>query len=144
MLALIEPVIMQLLMNGFNRPSTPMLPSKSGMALTALAVFLGCTGIVYMLIAFHEIILADYSPLIAALGTGALSLLLAAFAATTACHLDDLRKAKARIMHDNSRKSLIEAIEAATKGLEEPIADHPRTSVILASLAGYMAGNKLH
>ncbi len=144
MLALIEPVVMQLLMNGINRPSTPILPSKTGMALTALSVFLGCTGIVYMLIAFHEIILADYSPLIAALGTGALALLLAAFSAATACHLDDIRKAKSRMMHDNTKNSLLEAIEAATQGLQEPIADHPRTSVILASLAGFMAGNKLH
>ena len=144
MMALIEPVVMQLLMNGINRPSTPILPTKTGMALTALSVFLGGTGLVYMMIAFHEIILAEYSPLVAALGTGALALLLAAFSATAACHLDDLRKAKARLMHDNTRNNLLEAIEAATRGLEEPIADHPRASVLLASLAGYMAGNKLH
>jgi len=144
MLSLVEPVVMQLLMNGLNRPSKPLLPSKTGIALTVLALFLGCTGIVYMLMAFHEVLLDTYAPWIAAVGTGASALLLSGFAAAVALHLQDIRDAKAKLMHRNDTDNLIAAIEAATKGLEDPIANHPRTSVLLASLAGYMAGNRLH
>ncbi|MDE1153312.1 MAG: hypothetical protein PW788_12310 [Micavibrio sp.] len=144
MLSLVEPVLMQLLMNGLNRPSKPLLPSKTGIALSAIALFLGCTGIIFMLMAFHELLLDTYAPWIAAVSTGAAALLLAAFAAAVALHLNDIRDAKARLMHQNNTDSLIAAIEAATKGLEDPIANHPRTSVVLASLAGFMAGSKLH
>jgi len=144
-MSLVEPVIMQLLMNAFNRPQkTSLLPSKTGIALTVLAAFLGGTGIVYLLIAFHAVLIDTYSPAISALATGAAALLLAAFAAGVACHLDDIRKAKAEMEVRHDKDSLMAALEAATAGLEEPIAAHPRTSVVLASLAGFMAANKMH
>ncbi|MEZ0259802.1 MAG: hypothetical protein ACAH80_02265 [Alphaproteobacteria bacterium] len=54
---------------------------------------------------------------------------------------------RARVIYnhmDDTGKALLDALDTATKGLEEPIADHPRSSILLASLAGYLAGNKLH
>lgn len=143
-MSLVEPVIMQLLMNGLNRPSKPLLPTKEGVALGVLAAFLGGTGLVYMLIAFHAVMIDTYSPAVSALATGALAFLLAGFSAAAGCHLHTYRKAKARMTHENNKDTLLAAIEAATAGLEEPIASHPRTSVALATLAGFMAGDRLH
>ena len=143
-MSLVEPVIMQLLMNGLNRPSKPFLPSKEAIALSVVAAFLGGAGLVYMLIAFHAVMIDTYPPSISALATGLLAFLLAGFSAGIACHLHDLRNLKARLKHANNKDSLMAAIEAATAGLEEPIASNPRTSMALATLAGFMAGDKLH
>jgi hypothetical protein len=137
---------MALIDNWLHRPEKPGGIRVAGLWLLAMSCLLTCAGVIYLLIGFNTWLAAAYGTVIAPLATAGLAFVLAGGAAL------GFRRAERRppqpTAHEASMmetaEALFSALEHATEGLEEPIAANPRTSVALASLAGYMAADKLH
>ena len=115
---------------------------KTGIALSAFAGFLLLMGSVGLLVALHAWLLTQILPHEAALLTSAAAFLAAGLVMVASGIAAKRRKAR-KPLHAAGH-SLMSLLEEATEGLEGPIAENPRLSVMLASLAGYVAGDRLH
>lgn len=145
-MAVIQPMIAQMVLNAvLSRPSKAPGMRKAEICLLAVTGVLSVIGAVFMFIALHAYALVHYAPWVAATITGAAALIVGLTCAVIAGGMEEARQRDTkRIEAEDPAKALIAAIDSATQGLEKPIHDNPRTSVLLASLAGYVAGNKLH
>ena len=146
-MAMFESVVLALINNWLSRPQKPGGVRLAGLWLLAAACLLTTAGLIYLLIAANTCLVAFYGPVVGPLLTGLGSFVLAGIAAIGWTQAQK-KPAPQPSMHNDTMiqtaEALFAALEHATKGLEEPIADNPRTSVALASLAGYMAANKVH
>lgn len=148
-MAVVTPLLTQMLIDNIvARPAKQaVLPKKEDVVLSALVLLLlGCAA-VFALVALDLHLATIYAPALAALLTAAAALGAAGVLTgglLLARHLRRKKRAAALPSSDQAKDALLAALESATQGLEEPIANNPRTSVFLASLAGYMAGEKLH
>jgi len=152
-MAVIAPLIAQMVIDGLvNRPAQqPVALRKTDVAFGLLSVFLMCAGAIFLLIAFYQYALISQGAVIAALLTGGAAVLASALIGIGLSIKKAARKSRQKHMAsaaasqaDRLKDELIAALSAATEGLEDPIARNPRTSVLLASLAGYAAANKMH
>lgn len=145
-MAVIQPMIAQMVLNAvLSRPSKAPGMRKAEICLLAVTGILSVIGTVFLFMALHSYALAYFVPWVAATITGATALIVGLTCAVIAGGMEEVRQREAkRIDADDPAKQLLAAIDHATQGLEQPIHDNPRTSVLLASLAGYVAGNKLH
>lgn len=147
-MAVLESMITQLLLDGFlHRPAKPSVTKKAAWWLLAMSAVVAVVGLVYLMIALHAYLLTLYDPIGAALLTGGLGLMLSAIGGITFFIMEDARKAKARMraaMQSNSQNEIIQLVDELTKGLEGPIANNPRMSVALASIAGFVSGHRMH
>lgn len=145
-MALIQPMIAQMVLNAvLSRPTKAPGMRKAEICLLAVAGILSVIGAVFLFMALHAYALVYYVPWVAATITGAGALIVGLTCAVIAGGMEEVRQRDGkRIDAEDPTKALLAAIEHATQGLEKPIHDNPRTSVLLASLAGYVAGNKLH
>lgn len=143
---ILQPLVVALIDNWLSRPQKPGGIRAAGLWLLAMSCLLTCAGVIYLLIACDTFLGVVYGPVISALATAVLAFALAGASALAFRRAE--RKPPQPTEHETSlmetAETLFATLEHATQGLEEPIADNPRTSVALASLAGYMAANKLH
>lgn len=148
-MAIWEPIVTQLLLDGFLNKPVSAKPSKKKAAwwLMALSVFTALAGLVYLFIALHLYLVTLYMPITAALLTGGALLVLAAMGVTGFFILEDARKLKNRAqaaLETSHRSEMMEILDKLTSGLEEPIANNPRTSALIAALSGFIAGHRIH
>lgn len=146
-MSFIEPVVMAVLNSWLSRPEKQRSVKLSGLWLLAVSGVLSCAGLVYLLIAFNTWLAVQYGPVMGPLITGLCAFLLAGIAAMAFVQVEKKPAAPQPASEDSviqTAEALFAALEHATQGLEEPIANNPRTSVALASLAGYMTANKVH
>ncbi len=141
-------MITQLILDGvLHRPAKPNTAKKAAWWLLAMSAIVATVGLVYLMIALHAYFLTIYEPIGAALLTGGTGIIVAALGGISFFILEDTRKAKARVqaaMHSHHQNEMLQLVEELTRGLEEPIANNPRTSVVLASLAGFLSGKQIH
>src|SRR5258708_4790024 len=138
-MALLEPVAMALLNSWLSRPQKQGRIVTHGLWLLAVAGLLGCAGVIYLLIAFDTWMEMQYGPVIAARATALGAFVLAGIAVMGFTRVEKKPAARHAANGDSAlqtAEALFAALEQATEGLEEPIANNPRTSVALASLAG--------
>ena len=146
-MSLVDPMIVAKLLAGtLVAPRVVPAAGKSILVLSiyALSGLLITAAIVLLLVALHTSAAAVYTPAQAWAITGCETMGLGIIGVLVAGIVSNRRS---RVIHnhmDDTGKALLAALDSATQGLEEPIADHPRSSMLLASLAGYLAGNKLH
>lgn len=147
-MGMLEPILAQLLVEGFMpRPEKRSSGfRKAGYGFVALAGLLAAAGTVYLLIATNAYLETIYVSGISALLTAGTAFILSAICFLVYKIADGAKKP---VLQSKSNVSpavdaLMTILDEATQGLEKPIADNPRVSVALASLAGFMAGNKLH
>lgn len=128
---------------------SPRVAPAAGRSMLVLALYafsgvLMLAATVLLLVALYSSAAAVYTPAQAWAITGCATMALGVIGILVAKIVAN-RRARVIYNHmDDTGKALLDALDTATKGLEEPIADHPRSSILLASLAGYLAGNKLH
>ena len=143
-MGLIEPVAVELINNWLSRPHAPGGTGMKGLWLLGLSAFLAIAGLVYLLIAFNTWLTALHGPLFAAFGTAVGAFILSGIAAS-AYSWKSRKPVMARATEDplvETAETIIAALDALTAGLEKPVAENPRSSVAMASLAGYIAGEK--
>jgi hypothetical protein len=141
----LQPVMISLLNSWLTRPQKSGHSKLAGLWLLAMSCLLACAGLIYLLITLNSWIETYYGPTIAALGTALAAFLLSGLASAGYVWLE---RPKPVAQNEDSliktAEELIAAVERATEGLDEPIAKNPRTSMALASLAGYVTANKMH
>lgn len=144
-MAILEPVVAQLIIHGLTRPKKSHRHRKAGLMLIAASGLLSLIGVVYLFIALSAWLSGIFGPAAGPLLTGIAALALGGLATAGFRMLEsrDPKRPKRDAMEDTG-EALYSAVEKATRGLEEPIASHPKAAVLMASMAGYMAANKLH
>lgn len=145
-MAVIQPMIAQMVLNAvLSRPSKAPGMRKAEICLLAVTGIFSIIGAVFFFMALHSYALLHFVPWVAATITGATALIVGLICAVVAGGMEEARQREGkRIDAEDPAKALIAALDHATQGLEKPIHDNPRTSMLLASLAGYVTGNKLH
>lgn len=117
--------------------------NKVGFGLFMLSGFSFIFGLGFVGYGTHIYMAANYPPDVAALMTGGAAM---AFACAIACIgylFLRYRKYKIAQMKHDLTQTLTNVMDMFSDELAEPIKDNPKTSVLIASLAGFMVGEKL-
>lgn len=149
MMSVLNPIITQLILDTVLHKPVKAVVAKKKAAwwLLALSILFVTAGLVYLMVALHLYLLTIYLPVQAALLTGGTCLMLGAIGGIGYVLLEDKRKLKAKAeaaLNMGRENQMMALIDDLTKSLEEPIANNPRTSVVLASLAGFLTGHRIH
>ncbi len=139
------PIVEQLVINGLLSKKAPLMrKSKFGLGLAILSGLLFLITIIFALIGAYGWLLQEFSQPVAALlvcaGVLALSVIagLSGYALLT-------KKPAVPADHSEDITTLIAEMTAFLgEELAEPIQENPKTALLLAGLAGYVAGDRLH
>lgn len=134
----IEQIVLSMLMQGFSRPKR----NPAGAAL-AVALIFSVVGVSFLIAAGYEWLLMQHGLQTARLYTGAICITLALVAAAAAGAFYSYKRAKAETYYLVLRENVQSAIAMLGDEMEEPIRENPKTSILLASLAGYIAAEKI-
>lgn len=133
----IETALVQMLADRFTRRQRIAL--RSEIFFSALAALLVGAGAIYLLMALRGWLNEYYTMPLASLLTGLAAFVLAGLSLALVVFAAKEEK-PAPALHDD----LAHALAQISADAEAPIAANPRTSVLLAGLAGYMMGGRLH
>lgn len=117
--------------------------NKVGFGLFALSGFSFIFGLGFVGYGGHLYMAANYPPDIAALMTGGFAIVFAAAVACIGYLFLSYRKYKVSKIKADIAQTIAGAMDMFSDELGEPIKDNPKTSVLIASLAGFIAGEKL-
>lgn len=117
--------------------------SKAGLSLYALAGTLFVTSLGFFIVAAYLWIENNYfPPEKAAAMAGGLILALSCLCAGAAYLILQYKRSRARKLKAELTQTLHTLADIAEEELSQPIKDNPKTSVLIASLAGFIAGDK--
>lgn len=133
----LEQAIISLLMQE-SRP----VRAQMGPALL-LAGFLAVAGSGFLVAAGYDWLVAHYDLQTARMVIGALILSLGVIIATAAYSVYDKKRRQLQSYYGVLKDNIHSALEIVGEELEEPIRENPKTAVMIASLAGYIAAEKL-
>lgn len=143
---MISALVKQLVVDGIvSSASRTTLNTSASMGLYALAGGISIIGIVFLAISVYGLLLESIAmPAAAAItGVGILTL-----AGVFVCFGKFAVKKISRKRHaekfQNVEVLLTQLFEEIIGDFEDPIRENPKTAMILAGLAGVMAGNKMH
>ncbi len=115
--------------------------NKTDWALTALSVLLAGAGILFLILALDRYLEDIYTPVLAALAcTGCLFTAAVILTFTVHC-LRTKRMAPINSARHPLAENLHVILEAVCLELEDPIKENPKTAVLTAALAGFLATN---
>ena len=138
------PLAEQLLMMGaIGGQMKPRQQDKTLQIIFGFAAVLGIVSVMYVIVAMSYWLKTQYAPEVAALITSGAVLLVALLIAACGYAYSIARKSKIEAVTDELKLKVINAIEAVSEEMEDPIRTYPKSSVALATLAGYMVGTKL-
>jgi hypothetical protein len=134
----VEHVLLSLL----SQNPAPPKRNPAAIAITLSGVLI-LAGLGFMLAAGYDWLLANYDIQTARLFMGGLCLILAAIAAAVAGAIIKLKIRKAETYYVVLRENLEAMLSMIGDELEDPIRENPKTAVLVAGLAGYVAAEKL-
>lgn len=138
------PVAEQLLMLGaLGGQMKPRQSDRAQQIIFGFAGVLALVAVVYLIVALSYWLKMQYSPDVAALATAGITLSFAILVAAAGYTITVIRKTKVAAVTDELRDKVMQVISAVSEEMEDPIRDHPKSSVALATLAGYVVGNRL-
>lgn len=138
------PVAEQLLMLGaLGGQMKPRKSDRTQQIIFGFAGVLALVSVVYLIVALSYWLKMQYSPDVAALATAGITLSFAILVAAAGYTITVIRKTKVEAVTDELRDKVMQVISAVSEEMEDPIRDHPKSSVALATLAGYVVGNRL-
>lgn len=116
--------------------------SKVVEALIGVTAALLLLGLGFMIYAAHLWVSKNHSEEMAALVTGGLLMALAAFSIGGMSFLVSYTRRRVARVKDDITRSLTQIMDIAADELAEPVRDNPKTSVLIATLAGFIAGER--
>lgn len=125
---------------GNGSPVTGRL--KVGLGLTALSGLLIAVGTGFLLFSAYLWMETNLPAQTAALYTGVLALGTAIVLSLIAYAVIIVRKRKAEKMKQELIETIHLAMEVADEELTKPVHDRPKTSILIASVAGYLIGER--
>lgn len=142
--AALKPLAQQAAINGLLSKGAPFRrKNKFGLGLLALSGLLSALALIFACISLYGWLLLQFAqPVAASIMAG--SVMAAAFLSALGGHL--VLKKKQRPAFDQSEITEIisEVSEFIGDELAEPIQQNPKTAMLLAGLAGVIAGDRLH
>jgi len=116
--------------------------SKTGLGLFALAGVLLTIALGFFIYAAYLWLVSNYPPEIAAAAAGGLTLGVAALCALGAYGFLQYKRSRLKKLKNEIADTMQNALEFADEELAQPVKDNPKTAVLIASLAGFIAGEK--
>ena len=149
MAAYLAPVLKQLLIDGVMNSRLSPFPkfNATGLTFMGIAAVLAVAAVIFAVMTEYLWLRAFYAPYLAALVTACTAVLLslvAAWIGSMTMKRDKRRDAIARGPSPDIAKTLSSLIDSFEEELEQPIRENPKTAIMLASLAGFMAGDRSH
>jgi len=141
-LSLIEPVIVQVLLEGLaqkNRRGGKLEP-----VLLLTAALLAVAGGFLLIYAVYTGLLTYMSVPKAALAAGVITLLIASLSAFGAAKAGKRRRARQAEQIPLMAADLQKSLAQIGHELEVPVRSNPTTALLIAGLAGFMSGKRLH
>ena len=134
----IEQIVLSMLMQDSSKPKR-----NPASAALAIAGIFGLVGAGFLIAAGYDWLLTQHGLQTARLYTGGICVTLAVMAAAAAGAFYSYKRAKAETYYLVLRENIQSAIAMVGEELEEPIRENPKTARLVASLAGYIAAEKL-
>jgi hypothetical protein len=107
------------------------------------AALLGVVAVIYLIFALSYWLRTQYSPDVAALATGGIALTVALLIAAVGYTYNVIRKSKIEAVTDEMKEKVVHALETMSEEMEDPIRNYPKSSIAIATLAGYLVGNRV-
>jgi len=143
-MATFTPVIKQLMLDGIlNGPGIPRI-SVAGLLFLWFAAVLTVLGAGFLFYAEYAFVTTSYTPEIAALAvtlTAWAAGLLSAIVGISIVNNNRNRRSHHAGPAPDIAKTVTALIDSIAEELEDPIRDNPKTAVMIASLAGFLAGD---
>jgi len=138
------PLIEQIVINGMMSSKAPMMrKNKYGLGLMALSVLLTLVAVVFLIISGAAWLMTQFTQPMAALITAAFIMGAAVISALTGVLIAKSKKQPE--VHTDELAELTGIItDLLGEELAQPIIDNPKTAVLLASAAGFVAGDRLN
>ncbi len=137
------PIAEQLLMMGALGAQAPRRQDKTQLFIYGFAGILALVAVIFMIFAMSYWLKQQFTPDVAALATAGIVLALALLVAACGYTYSVVRKNKINAVGDELKDKIMAVVNAVSEEMEDPIRDHPKSSVALATLAGYFVGNRL-
>lgn len=140
------PIIKQLMTDGImNIRALPKFSPKGILLLLFSAVW-AVLGSGFLLYAGYLYLQARYAPDMAALIIAAAAMCISALIAFAGIHMMKRHPASHhRHAHGTDMAQTVsQLIDTISEELEDPIRDNPKTALMVAGLAGFLAGNQAH
>ncbi len=115
---------------------------KGVLGLIIFAAIIFYTGIGFLIYAAHYTFLNLYTANTAIALTGCLIIAVAFLTACIAAFLSYLKYKRLKILQSSIAEFAEMSLDMAQKELAEPVKDNPKTALLLASVAGLVAGDK--
>lgn len=117
--------------------------SKARLGLSTLAGLLLAVALGFFIYASYIWMTSNYPPETAAIMAGGLTLLTSCICSLSAYAIAHYKRTRIKQMKQDMTKTMQNALEMADDELSQPIKDNPKTAILIASLAGFIAGEKL-
>lgn len=138
-LAIIESIFLKAFL---DKKSSLTAESKLKVALLFFSAFMVVLSIGFGLFAAYLWLSANFSPAVTMASMGAISLTLASIGFLTIYLIFRYKAIKMKKMKDEIINVANTALEIADHELTAPIRENPKTSVLISSAAGLIAGNR--
>jgi hypothetical protein len=113
--------------------------NKMDWALIALSVLLGGAGVFLLVISLERFLETLYSPDVSALISAAIILVAAALTALVAYRLKRPHTSQFSTLRHNVSQNIHTIIKIVCNELTDPVKKNPKTALLLAALAGFLA-----
>lgn len=150
-MAAFAPVLKQLMLDGImSSPAMPRLPrvSPAGIFFLWLSAVMIAMTLGFALFAEFSYLSKTYTTDVAALGVACTALAIALLSAAVGMLMMSRRQVRRPAHHVGPQpdiaKTITGMIDSLAEELEEPIRDNPKTAIMIASLAGFLAGDSRH
>lgn len=140
--SILEPLVAQVMAETLRQASRRS--TRAEVLLLLAAMLLGMAGVVFGILALYWGLAEHFSAPKAALIAAGVVLLLAGMAASTAALIARRRKIRPPHYIPEVAQALETSLVEIGRELEEPIRDNPGTALLLAGLAGFLSGKRLH
>lgn len=135
-----ELLILELLRGVTTHPSPK---NSAGPWLTALIAFLTLAGAGFLMAAGFSWLRETYDVRTASMYMGVAAIGAAAICGLVVILMDYVHKAKARIIRNAVIARVNNMVQSVVNEFDEPIRENPKTAAALASVAGFVAAEKL-
>lgn len=148
-MAAITPAIRQMIIDGII--SSPAMPrwlrvTPVGGFFLWLAAVLTAMGLGFLLFSEYIYLKETYSSAMAAFGVACTAIVVSLLSAAVGMLVNGLyasgRDARSHGRQPDIAKTVTALLDSVIEELEEPIRENPKTALMIASLAGFLAGDK--
>jgi len=140
--SILEPLVAQVLTESLRQASRRSTQAEIFLLLAAM--LLGMAGVVFVILALYWGLAAHFSAPEAALIAAGCTLVLAGVAGGCASLIARRRKKQSTTYIPEVAEALERSLVQVGRELEEPIRDNPAAALLLAGLAGFLSGRRIH